>query len=119
LLYIAGGAMTNLNRSDDNSLLVALRHPMRRDILRKMAAAEAISPREVASALRQPLSNVSYHVRVLADCSAIALVTTKPVRGSMQHFYRVSIEAPWALEVLGLKGKTDPHPGESSAEPGT
>lgn len=111
--------MTNLNRSDDNNLLVALRHPLRRDILRRMAAEEAISPREVASALRQPLSNVSYHVRVLADCAAIALVSTKPVRGSMQHFYRVSIEAPWALEVLGLSDNASGSAGESSTEPGT
>jgi len=111
--------MTNLNRSDDNNLLMALRHPLRRDILRGMAAAEAISPREIADALEQPLSNVSYHVRVLADCDAIALVNTKPVRGSMQHFYRVAIEAPWALEVLGLEQKDGGSPGESSTEPGT
>jgi DNA-binding transcriptional ArsR family regulator len=111
--------MTNLNRSDDNNLLVALRHPLRRDILRAMAAEEAISPREIASALDQPLSNVSYHVRVLADCSAIALVNTKPVRGSMQHFYRAAIEAPWAREVLGLGPEQDGAAGESSTGPGT
>ena len=111
--------MTNLNRSDDNDLLVALRHPLRRDILRTMVGEEAISPREVAATLRQPLSNVSYHVRVLADCGAIALVGTKAVRGSMQHFYRAAIEAPWARQVLGL-GAPDPgSAGESSAEPET
>jgi DNA-binding transcriptional ArsR family regulator len=119
LLYIAEAAMTNLNRSDDNDLLVALRHPLRRDILRMMVDEEAISPRDVAATLQQPLSNVSYHVRVLADCGAIALVGTKAVRGSMQHFYRGAIEAPWARQVLGLGG-ADPGPaGESSAEPET
>jgi DNA-binding transcriptional ArsR family regulator len=112
--------MTNLNRSDDNDLLVALRHPLRREILREMATTEeAISPREIASALDQPLSNVSYHVRVLADCSAIALVDTKPVRGSMQHFYRTAIEAPWARQVLGLGPKEDGPAGESPTGPGT
>jgi DNA-binding transcriptional ArsR family regulator len=114
--------MTNLNRSDDNDLLVALRHPVRRDILRVMAGEEAISPREIASALHQPLSNVSYHVRVLADCAAVSLVNTKPVRGSMQHFYCATIEAPWARQVLGLDPK-DGGPkasaGESSSEPET
>jgi DNA-binding transcriptional ArsR family regulator len=107
--------MTKLNRSDDNDLLVALRHPLRRDILRAMEGEEAISPREIAATLQQPLSNVSYHVRVLADCAAVSLVGTKPVRGSMQHFYCTSIEAPWALEVLGM-GKRDAGPGESSTE---
>jgi DNA-binding transcriptional ArsR family regulator len=111
--------MTNLNRSDDNDLLVALRHPVRRDILRTMADEEAISPRDIANALRQPLSNVSYHVRVLADCAAVSLVSTKPVRGSMQHFYRTAIEAPWARQVLGLDTKDDGSAGESSAEAGT
>ncbi len=111
--------MTNLNRSDDNDLLVALRHPVRREILREMASEEAISPREIASSLDQPLSNVSYHVRVLADCSAIALVDTKPVRGSMQHFYRTAIEAPWARQVLGLDPKENGPAGESSTAPGT
>ncbi len=110
--------MTNLNRSDDNDLLVALRHPLRRDILRRMAGEKAISPREIAQALHQPLSNVSYHVRVLADCAAVSLVRTEPVRGSMQHFYCVTIEAPWALHVLGLEERGG-SAGESSAEPET
>lgn len=108
--------MTNLNRSDDNNLLVALRHPLRRDILRAMVGKEAISPREVAATLNQPLSNVSYHVRVLADCGAIALVGTKAVRGSMQHFYRVGIDAPWARQVLGMERPGPGPAGESSAE---
>jgi DNA-binding transcriptional ArsR family regulator len=110
--------MTNLNRSDDNDLLVALRHPLRRDILRKMAGKKAISPCEVATILDQPLSNVSYHVRVLADCAAISLVRTEPVRGSMQHFYCLTIEAPWARQILGLDEKGGPQ-GESPAGPKT
>ncbi len=111
--------MTNLNRSDDNDLLVALRHPLRRDILRAMGDEEAVSPREIATALQQPLSNVSYHVRVLADCAAVSLVNTKPVRGSMQHFYCVAIEAPWARQVLGLSKKGRGPAGESSTGPTT
>lgn len=106
--------MTNLNRSNDNDLLLALRHPLRRQILRRMAGEKAISPREIASGLGKPLSNVSYHVRVLADCAAISLVSTKPVRGSMQHFYRPTVEAPWALQVLA-KAEGEESPGESSA----
>lgn len=104
--------MTNLDRSDDNHLLVALRHPLRRRILRAMLDQEAISPRQLSANLEQPLSNVSYHVRVLADCAAITLVRTQPVRGSMQHFYTASIEEPWARQVLGLDGG-----GESPDDP--
>lgn len=110
--------MTDLDRSDDNDLLLALGHPVRRDILRAMANEETISPCEIASILQQPLSNVSYHVRVLAECAAVSLVSTKPARGSMQHFYRYAIEAPWARQALGLDAETD-STGESSGEPKT
>jgi len=115
LLYIAE-AMASIHRSDDNDLLVTLRHPLRRGILRRMEGKESISPRELANALHQPLSNVSYHVRVLADCAAISLVSTKPVRGSMQHFYCSAIEAPWARQVLGLS--EDGPAGESPTDAG-
>jgi DNA-binding transcriptional ArsR family regulator len=90
------------NPVDDNSLLVALRHPLRREILRAMAGEELVSPRQLSTALGRPLSNVSYHVRVLARCAAITLVETEPVRGSVQHFYRAAVEAPWARQVLGI-----------------
>ena len=105
--------MTSLNRSDDNNLLAALRHPTRRQILRLMASEEAISPRELAILLEQPLSNVSYHVRVLADCEAVCLVRTIPVRGSMQHFYRTAVDAPWARQILGLGETKTGGKGES------
>lgn len=113
--------MTGLNRSDDNNLLVALGHPLRRRILRLMAGEDAISPRAMSEALEAPLSNVSYHVRVLADCAAVTLVSTQPVRGSMQHFYSTAIEAPWAREVLGLEGGdgTPRRSGESPEESAT
>jgi DNA-binding transcriptional ArsR family regulator len=96
--------MTSLKRSDDTNLLAALRHPLRRQILRLMESEEAISPRQLSLLLELPLSNVSYHVRVLADCDAVVLVRTIPVRGSMQHFYRTAVDAPWARQILGLGG---------------
>jgi DNA-binding transcriptional ArsR family regulator len=89
-------------QAGDNELLIALRHPLRRQILRTMAVQDPISPRQISDELRQPLSNISYHVRVLAACGAVTLVDTEPVRGSMQHFYSPAIEEPWALAVLGL-----------------
>jgi DNA-binding transcriptional ArsR family regulator len=101
----------------DNELLIALRHPLRREILRAMARGKPISPRQISDALREPLSNISYHVRVLADCGAIELVDTAPARGSMQHFYSTTIDEPWALEVLGLSENDEPAPGGEDEEP--
>lgn len=97
---------------NDSQLLLALRHPMRRRILRLMAGAEELSPRELSRALGQPLSNVSYHVRVLADCDAAALVRTRPVRGSTQHFYRSAIDEPWVQQVLDASEGEDRDSGE-------
>lgn len=106
--------MPPLQRSDDNDLLGALRHPLRRQILREMADGNAISPRELSDRLRQPLSNVSYHVRVLAGAGAITLVKTKPARGSLQHFYRDAVEAPWARQILEQGESDGDGAGESS-----
>ena len=74
---------------------------MRRQILRVMIAdAGELSPRELASQLDQPLARLSYHVRILAECSALELVRTEPVRGATQHFYRAVLEAEWAQPAL-------------------
>ena len=103
--------------TDDTELLIALRHPLRRQILRTMAVQDPISPRQISDELREPLSNVSYHVRVLADCGAVTLVDTAPVRGSMQHFYSTTIEEPWALAVLGLSGNGNAAEGGEDESP--
>jgi DNA-binding transcriptional ArsR family regulator len=124
LLYAAAPTMGDGEKTGDNGanpgdneLLIALRHPLRRQILRAMVEQDPISPREISDELREPLSNVSYHVRVLADCGAVALVDTTPVRGSMQHFYSPTIAEPWALAVLGLSENDEPTPGGEDEEP--
>jgi DNA-binding transcriptional ArsR family regulator len=86
--------------ADNHALLAALRHPLRRRILRVMADKKPISPRELADRLEEPLSNVSYHVRVLAEHGVIEEVSTKQVRGAKQHFYRWALKAKWAIAVL-------------------
>ncbi len=105
--------MTSLDRSNDNDLLMALRHPLRRRILRLVGEHEVISPLELADKLDKPLSNVSYHVRVLVECAAVTLVKTAPRRGSVQHFYCSTVKAPWALEILERDGAEVESAGES------
>jgi len=112
--------MATTNRSNDDNLLVALRHPLRRRILRELATGEdPLSPRELADTLHAPLTNVAYHVRVLADCAAVVLVRTQPAGGSVQHFYSTAIEAPWARQILGLADKENGGGGESPGGTGT
>jgi DNA-binding transcriptional ArsR family regulator len=88
--------------SDDKAgdLFMALAHPLRRQILRKMLAGGQTSPRDLAAGLDEPLSALSYHVRVLAECGAIKLVRTRQIRGSTQHFYRPAVRAKWARIAL-------------------
>ncbi len=101
--------MAAARNSKSGDLFVALAHPMRRRILRKMIEDDGeISPRDLALALKEPLSKLSYHVRILAYCGAIELVRTDQVRGSMQHFYRVIIDARWAQMALEAPERTKP-----------
>ncbi len=86
--------------SRTQKLLEALGHPLRRRILREMGDGAPTSPRDLNERLDEPLSNVSYHFRVLAGSGAVRLVATRPVRGSTQHFYGVNIEAEWARALL-------------------
>jgi DNA-binding transcriptional ArsR family regulator len=78
------------DQEQTNQLLSALKHPLRRQILQTVGTENAISTQEISQAIGQPLSKVSYHVHVLAECDAIALVTTKPARDSTQRFYSLS-----------------------------
>jgi DNA-binding transcriptional ArsR family regulator len=85
----------------ENDLFTALGHPLRRRILRKMLAEKReTSPCELSEALGEPLSALSYHVRVLAECKAVTLRRTKKIRGSTQHLYRPAVKAAWARSAL-------------------
>jgi len=88
---------------EGQGVLVALRHPLRREILRTMKGYERTSPRELSDILGRPLSDLSYHVRVLASCGVIELVDEAPVRGSVQHFYSMTIDEPWVFTALGIE----------------
>lgn len=93
--------MATDSSNTSNDLFTALAHPLRRQILRQMIGKGGeTSPRELAAGLDEPLSALSYHVRVLADCEAVKLVRTKQIRGSTQHFYRPAVQAQWARTAL-------------------
>lgn len=82
-------------------MFTALAHPLRRQILRRMLEHKReTSPRQLAAELTEPLSALSYHVRVLAECEAVKLVRTRRIRGSTQHFYRPVIKLEWARLAL-------------------
>jgi DNA-binding transcriptional ArsR family regulator len=89
------------------ALLDALRHPLRRSLLRRhLESEEMLSPKELARLESQSLSLVSYHVRVLLDCGAIEVAGRRQARGALQRFYMPTsrlTETPWVLASLGLE----------------
>ncbi len=65
----------------------ALSHPLRAHILAILNERVA-SPNDMAEQLGEPLGNVSYHVKALLELDCIELVSTRPRRGAVEHFYR-------------------------------
>ena len=74
----------------DSRLAKALAHPLRVQLLAALNEGVA-SPNELAKKLDEPLTNVSYHVRMLHDLGTIELVDTEPRRGALEHYYRAVV----------------------------
>jgi DNA-binding transcriptional ArsR family regulator len=74
----------------DRRLAKALSHPLRAHVLGILNERVA-SPNQIANELEEPLGNVSYHVKTLAEMGCIELVNTEPRRGAIEHFYRAVV----------------------------
>jgi DNA-binding transcriptional ArsR family regulator len=75
---------------DAQGVLIALRRPIRRRIMRALVdqpEATPLSPKQLANRFDMPLSNVGWHVRVLVERKMIRLVDEQPSSGSIEHFY--------------------------------
>src|SRR3954471_9077405 len=84
----------SVSRPAHEKLVKGLSHAVRTECLTILASRTA-SPRQLSEMLNHDLSNVSYHVRVLEELGLIELVSEKPVRGAVAHFYR-AVERPLA-----------------------
>jgi DNA-binding transcriptional ArsR family regulator len=67
----------------------AMNHPVRAAVL-AILAERTSSPAEMARELDEDLSNVSYHTKQLVELECAELVSTRPVRGALEHFYRAT-----------------------------
>ncbi|HET8565848.1 MAG TPA: helix-turn-helix domain-containing protein [Solirubrobacterales bacterium] len=84
----------------DGVLAKALGHPLRAEILAFLNEHRVASPAEMDRAgvgqNRKPdpenskLSSISYHIRVLLDLGLVKQVRSRPVRGSVEHFYEAN-----------------------------
>jgi DNA-binding transcriptional ArsR family regulator len=76
----------------DQRIMKALSHPLRVRML-TLLNQKVSSPSELADELGEPLGNVSYHMRFLADLKMVKLVRTEPRRGAVEHYYQ-ALEPP-------------------------
>jgi DNA-binding transcriptional ArsR family regulator len=79
---------TGRRKAADNRIK-AMGHPLRAAVLRILVDRTA-SPAEMARELGEELSNVSYHTKQLVEFECAELVSTRPVRGALEHFYRAT-----------------------------
>lgn len=79
-------------RTPQEVLVKALNHPVRVKALTILTERTA-SPKEISELIETPLSNVSYHVRVLDELGLIEITEEEAVRGSVAHFYK-AVERP-------------------------
>lgn len=93
----------------EDKLLQVLAHPLRKRLLRLYVEAkeaqELRSPKELTVPVNRSVSNVGYHVRVLAEHGAVEIVAEQQRRGSVEHFYEATAlvdEVPWGRAALGL-----------------
>lgn len=95
-------------RDRDQALLDALRHPLRRSLLRHLVeSGERLSPRELARLEERPLSSVAYHLSKLAELGATERAGELQIGSSVAHLYRATArvsESPEVLSALGLEG---------------
>lgn len=73
--------------------ITAMSHPLRARILRVLFERGVMSPAQLSRELHAELSDVSYHVRALVRLECAEEVSSRPVRGALEHFYR-AIERP-------------------------
>lgn len=92
------------NRNDepglDTRLAKSIGHPIRIEAMRILNERTA-SPSQLAKALGQGISHVSYHVQELSRYGCVELVGTEPRRGAVEHFYRATRqggEASWLVD---------------------
>jgi DNA-binding transcriptional ArsR family regulator len=102
------GTEAGRGRPLDADLAKALSHPLRQRILEHLSEGGETSPARLAHALRAPLANVAYHVRILHRLGCLELVRTQPRRGALEHYYRATArpwldDAQWALMPAALR----------------
>jgi DNA-binding transcriptional ArsR family regulator len=73
----------------DGDVARAMAHPLRVQLV-AMLNKQVLSATMISKQIDEPLQNVAYHMRVLREKEMIEEVSSRPVRGSTEHFYRAT-----------------------------
>jgi SAM-dependent methyltransferase len=98
-------------RDDHRGLQEALRHPLRRELLRLVVERRELSPIRAAPEVEKPVSTVSYHLRELAKEGAVALEEGGPAEDPLERVY-VPVEE--IQGVASVREAIDASKGEST-----
>src|SRR3954463_8541673 len=81
----------------------ALGHPTRLRILAALNGEGAMSPSQLTRriATSAGLANVAYHTRELAALGLLTPAGSRPARGALEHFYRLSANGRELIELAG------------------
>jgi DNA-binding transcriptional ArsR family regulator len=79
-----------------------LSHPTRLQILQALRKLGSMSPAQLVPVIepRIALGSVAHHTRELRDLGLITPAGTEPVRGALQHFYRLSPRGAQLMEFV-------------------
>jgi DNA-binding transcriptional ArsR family regulator len=93
----------------DGDVAKAMAHPLRVQIV-AMLNQRVMSATMIAKQIDEALQNVAYHMRVLRAKGLIEEVSSRPVRGSTEHFYRATKRVlfdgkAWEELPLSMKAK--------------
>lgn len=92
-------------------LLGALKHPLRRELLRRYVDTTGpLNPRDLAHLLGEPLSVVSHHVRELESDLAIVLVKDGDLPGCAADLHEASWWVRLSPEIAGAPAAQNPRP---------
>ena len=92
-------------KPSEGDWLHAVGHAYRVEILRHFLATGTATPSDIASAIRLPLSTVSYHVRSLADRGIVRLAGRTQRRGAVAHHYQLTDRDRAAAIVWGTRAQ--------------
>jgi DNA-binding transcriptional ArsR family regulator len=72
----------------------ALAHPTRLRIIDELRDGDALSPKQLSGRIipATALANLAHHTRELAALGVLEPAGTRPARGALEHFYRLSAE---------------------------